>query len=250
LALRRRQAPLNLRGSMSQLPPADQTPHTADPAAAPVVEHGFEAKVQAFWAENRNLVLLACAAALLAIVGREGWQYFSAMREKGVQEDYAAVADKPEKLAAFADEHGGHALAGVAYLRLADQKFEAVDYKQAAAFYTKAAGNLKNDVLLGRARLGAAMSQVNGGDKAAGETALKAIGADQSLLKTLRAEATYHLASFAAEAGKTDEVKKLVDEVGKIDLGGAWSQRATILLTRLQTGDTAAPAITFKPGGN
>jgi hypothetical protein len=250
LALRRRQAPLNLRGSMSQLPPADQTPHTADPAAAPVVEPGFEAKVQAFWAENRNLVLLACVAALLAIVGREGWQYFSAMREKGVQEDYAAVADKPEKLAAFADEHGGHALAGVAYLRLADQKFEAVDYKQAAAFYTKAAGNLKNDVLLGRARLGAAMSQVNGGDKAAGETALKAIGADQSLLKTLRAEATYHLASFAAEAGKTDDVKKLVDEVGKIDLGGAWSQRATILLTRLQTGDTAAPAITFKPGGN
>src|SRR5258708_32087286 len=113
---------------MSQLPPADQTPHPANPAAAPVVEPGFEARLQTFWAENRNLVLLACAAALLAIVGREGWQYFSAMREKSVQEDYAAVADSPEKLATFADGHAGHALAGVAYLRLADRSFEALDY--------------------------------------------------------------------------------------------------------------------------
>jgi predicted negative regulator of RcsB-dependent stress response len=214
------------------------------------VEPGFEATVHAFWTENRNLVLLACAAALLAIVGREGWQYFSALREKGVQEDYAAVADKPEKLATFAEEHAGHALAGVASLRLADQKFETADYKQAAAFYTKAAVSLKNDVLLGRARLGAAVSQINSGDKAAGEAGLKAVGADQSLLKTVRAEAIYHLASLAADAGKTDEVKKLVEEVGKIDLGGAWSQRAVVLLSRLPAGETGAPSITFKTGGN
>jgi len=235
---------------MSQLPPADQTSHTANPAAAPIAEPGFEVRLHTFWTENRNLVLGACAAALLAIAGREGWQYFSAMREKGIQEDYAAVADSPDKLAAFADGHSGHALAGVAYLRLADQKFAVADYKQAAGFYTKAAGSLKNEVLLGRARLGAAMCQLSNGDQAAGESALKAIGADQALLKTVRAEATYHLASLAADAGKSDELKKLVDEVSKIDLGGVWSQRAMVLLTRLPAGDSPAPGISFKPGGN
>ena len=238
---------------MSQLPSAEPTPHSANPSDAPVVEPGFEVQVQAFWEKNRTFILLACVAALLAIVGREGWQYLAAMREKGVQEEYAKVADKADKLAAFADAHSGHALAGVAYLQLADQKFEAADYKQATALYTKAAGALKNDSLLGRARIGAAISQINGGDKAAGEAALKALGADQAVLKSVRAEATYHLASVAYEAGKTDEARKLVEEVTKIDASGSWSQRATALLATLSAGapsaDGSTPAISFKPGG-
>ena len=235
---------------MSQLPPAVPTPHTPNPSDAPVVEPGFEVLIQEFWEKNRSLILLACLAALLAIVGREGWQYFSAMREKAVQEEYAKAADKPEKLAAFADSYSGHALAGVANLQLADQKFGAADYKQAAALYTKAAASLKNETMLGRARLGAAMSQINSGDRVAGEAALKAIGADQSVLKTVRAEATFHLASVAYEAGKMDEVKKLIEEVTKIDLGGPWSQRAMALQMTLQPGGTPADgAVSFKPDG-
>lgn len=238
---------------MSQLPSIDPSPHSATPATAPVVESGFEAQVHAFWEKNRNLILLACVVVLLAIVGREGWRYFSAMREKGVQEDYAKAANKADKLLLFADEHAGHVLAGVACLQVADQKFEAADYKQATTLYSKAAGNLKNEALLGRARLGAAMSQISSGEKAAGEAALKTLGTDQSLLKSVRAEATYHLALLAYEEGKTDEVKRLIAEISKIDLGGTWSQRATALLASLQTGVqpavTTAPALTFQPAG-
>ncbi len=195
----------------------------------------------------------ACVAALLVIVGREGWQYFSAMHEKSVQADFARAGDKPDMLAAFADTNSGHTLAGVAYLQLADQKFEAQDFRQAATLYLKAAGSLKNEVLLGRARLGAAMSQVNGGDAANGESALKAVGADQALLKTVRAEATYNLASLAFETGRLDDVKKYAGEIEKIDMAGTWSQRAAMLLASIQAGtkpaDTVVPAISFKPGG-
>lgn len=238
---------------MSQLPSVDQSPHGAGPATAPVVALGFETQIHSFWMKNRALILLACAAALLVIVGREGWQYFSAMHERSVQEDYARAGDKADMLAAFAATNSGHALAGVAYLQMADQKFEAADYKLAATHYLKAAGSLKNEVLLGRARLGAAMSQISGGDMVAGEAALKAVSADQTLLKTVRAEATYHLASLAYQAGKLDDVKKFVDEIEKIDLSGSWSQRAAVLLASLQTGGTpavqTAPAINLKPGG-
>lgn len=237
---------------MSQPPSADQPSHTVNPSAAPVAVPGFEAGVQAFWEKNRSLIQVTAVAVLLAIVGREGWQYLAAMRERDVQEDYAKVADKPDKLAAFAAEHASHTLAGVAYLQMADQAYEAGDFKLAAANYAKATGSLTNEVLLGRARLGAAMSQISGGDKQTGEAALKVLGADQALLKTVRAEATYHLALLAYEAGRTDDVKKLVEEVSKIDLTGAWSQRATLLLASLPSGGrpgTSTPAITFKPTG-
>jgi hypothetical protein len=74
------------------------------------------------------------------------------------------------------------------------------------------------------------MSQLLSGDKAAAEAALKAIGADAGLSKGLRAEATYHLASLALEAGNKAEVDRLVAELSKIDPTGVWAQRSTSLL--------------------
>ena len=126
---------------------------------------------------------------------------------------------------------------------MADEKFTTGDYKTAATQYQKAAGSLQNEVLLGRAKLGAAMSQLNSGDQAASEAALKVIGGDATLAKGARAEATYHLTSLAAAAGRMDEVKKLADEISKIDAGSSWAQRATLLLTS----QPAAASLSFKP---
>ena len=234
---------------MSQLPPVKPTPE----GTAPVYEPAFETAVQSFWAKNRQGILVVVIVGLLAIAGRELWQYVSANREQDVRAEYAKAADQGAKLEAFANANSGHALAGVASLRIADEKFAAGDYKAAAAGYQKAAGNLKDPALLGRARLGAAVSQLNGGDQAAGETALKGVMAEAALDKGVRAEAGYHLAALAAEAGKSDDVKKLAEEVSKIDATGIWAQRATILVVRqpgaAKPAETAAPTLTFKPGG-
>ena len=197
-------------------------------------------------------MIVRCVS-VLTIGGGEAWQWMAASREQDVRADFAKTGDQPAKLESFANAHAGHALAGVAYLRIADDKFSAGDYKAAAAAYQKATGSLKNEVLLGRARLGAAISQVNSGD-AAGEAALKAASADATLDKGTRAEATYHLAALAADAGKADEVKKLADEISKIDATSTWAQRATILVVRqpgaaAKPATTSAPTLSFKPGG-
>lgn len=234
---------------MSQLPPANSTPE----GTTPVYEPAFETAVQSFWAKNRQGILIVAIVALLAIIGREAWQYFAASREQGVRAEYAKTGDQAAKLETFAGANSGHALAGVAYLRIADEKFTAGDYKNAVASYQKAAGSLTNLALLGRAKLGAAVSQLNGGDRAAGETALKAIGADATLDKGVRAEATYHLAAMAAEAGRNDEVKKLAEEISKIDSTSSWAQRATLLVVRqpdaAKPAEPTAPTLSFKPGG-
>jgi hypothetical protein len=234
---------------MSQLPPANPTPEGTTPAP---YEPAFETAVQGFWAKNRQGILVACVVVLVAIAGRELWQYVAAGREESVRAEYAK-ADQAAKLEAFASANSGHALAGVASLRVADEKFAATDYKAAAAAYQKAAGNLKNPTLLGRARLGAAVSQLNGGDQAGAEAALKAVTAEAALDKGVRAEAGYHLATLAADAGKADEVKKLAEEVSKIDGTSIWAQRATMLAVRqpgaAKPAETAAPGLIFKPGG-
>ena len=248
----------NLRGSMSQPFPTNPAAQGAKPADAPGVEPGFEIAAHEFWVRNRNFILLMCVAAVLAIAGREGWQYFADSREADTQADYAKAGDSTDRLAAFADAHSGHALAAVACLRVADGKFSAGDFKAAATFYAKAAGSLQNEALLGRAKLGVAFSQLGSGDQAGGEAALKALGADPAVFKSARAEATYHLASLAAGAGRADEARKLAEQVGRIEESGPWAQRATILLASLPAGATDKPAagppaatpslgISFKP---
>lgn len=218
----------NLPDSMITSPPSE---NQSKDQLVVAIEPGFEVVAQAFWDKNRQLILMVCAAGLLAVIGREGWQYYTAQHEQSVRNDYAKVADRPEQLATFAGANSGHVLAGVAYLRIADAKYAAAEFRPAAENYTKAAAILKNPALLGRAKIGAAMSQINGGDKSAGELALKAIGADTVLFKGIRAEAIYHLATIAYDAGNAAEVSRLVTEVGKIDVAGVWSQRATALLT-------------------
>jgi hypothetical protein len=211
---------------MTTNPPAEKQSQN-ESAIAP--EGGFEIAVQEFWNKYRTLILAVVALGLAVIIGREGWQYFAAQREAGVQAAYAKAGDRPEQLLSFAAAHSGHELAGVAYLRVADAKYTAGDYRAALENYTKAAGALKVTAVLGRARLGAALSQLNSGDKAAGETALKAIAADTSLLKPTRAEASYHLAASAYEAGNQAEVARLVGEINNLDTAGIWIERAATL---------------------
>jgi hypothetical protein len=210
------------------IPPPAGHPTTEQPAAP--AQPGFEEAAQAFWEKNRSLILMACAAALLVVIGREGWAHYQAGVEQDVRAAFARAGDRPEQLAAFAKAHDSHPLAAVATLRVADLRYAAGDHRQALENYDKAAAGLQNPALLGRARLGAAMARLNNGDQAGAEAAFKAIGADAALPKGVRAEATYHQASLAFDAGNTAEVGRLVAELGKIDPTGVWSQRATLFV--------------------
>jgi predicted negative regulator of RcsB-dependent stress response len=231
-----------------------KTGGAASPLSAATTAVGFEEAVHQFWEKNRQQIVWVCVAVLLFMVGKEAWERIAAMRERNRQEEFTQAASSPAKLAAFADANRGHALGGVAHLMLADQRFESGEFKQAAISYQQAKGLLTLPALIGRARLGEAVSNLNAGDRAAGETALKAIAADTALLKVTRSEASYHLASLAAEAGRGDDVKKLVEEISKLDPASTWSQRATLLLANLPAEAKPAeaaskPAVSFKPGG-
>ncbi len=242
---------------MSQSLPTNLGPHGEKPAeATPVVAPGFEIALQEFWIRNRNMILFVVAAALLVIAGREGWNYLADAREKDLQVDYAKLGDSTDRLATFADAHAGHALAGVAYLRVADARFSGGDFKAAATAYTKAATSLQKDALRGRAQLGAAVSLLNGGDQAGGEAALRTLNADAALFISARAEATYHLASLAAGAGRAEEVRNLAEQLNLIEPNGPWAQRATVLVAGLPAAGVPVAAtatenpsvgISFKP---
>lgn len=240
---------------MSIVPPS--APQPQDPSATPPPPVGadeFALTMRLFWEKHGAKVLMVVLIGFGVILGREGWQWLQASRERGIQEEYAKIGDRLDQLPKFANEHSSHALGGVAWLRLADDAYTKNDFKSAAAHYGKAVEALDNASLKARARLGAAMSQLAAGDKSAAETTLKALSADTKAVTAIRAEATYTLAALAREAGKDAEATKFIEEISKIEPMGIWAQRGFLLKAQMEAGKpaapaTAAPLIDFKPKG-
>lgn len=235
-------------------PPAPQPQDPSAPPPPPVGAEEFALTMRMFWEKHGAKVLMVVLVGFGIILGREGWQWFQASRERDIQAEYAKIGDRLDQLPKFANEYSGHALGGVAWLRLADDAYTKNDFKTAATHYGKAVESLENSSLKARARLGSAMSQLGAGDKAAAETTLKSLSSDTKAVTALRAEATYTLAVLAREAGKDDDARKFIDEISKIEPMGLWAQRGFLLKAQMEAAKpaapaTAAPTIEFKPKG-
>jgi len=215
-----------------------------------IVTPGFEHKLHDFWARNSKAVYLLCAIVLVAIIAKGGYATYRGWQDEKVGNEYAAASNS-EKLKAFATANAGHPLAGVAWLRLADEAYSAGKFAEAAQNYQSAAA-LNDGPFVGRALLGLAISKLQGGQTAEAETLLKQIAADAKQMKGVRAEAAYQLASNASVAGRTDEALKYLDQVTSIEPAGTWAQRAMMLRITLPapavtTGGTPAIALPAKP---
>ena len=235
--------------------PAQPTPPSAGdhrPAGSveqTTFEPGFEARVAEFWSRNRNAILLGCLVVLLVIVGRSGWEWLQERRARDQAAAYAAASDQAQ-LKAFASEHDGSALGGVASLRLADEAYAEGRYADALNDYQRAQRSLDGTPLQGRVRLGVAMSTLKQGQTEAGKAALQELANDVGGTKPLRAEAAYHLASLALAEGNTAEVTRLVELITAIEPTGMWAQRAMMLQPVAPAPSPASeeePAINF-PG--
>jgi hypothetical protein len=207
--------------------------------------HSFDEKMQVFWQKNGTAVLTVIVLVFVAILGKYGWDYMAAQKELGIEKDYAA-ASTPDQLKAFASSHEGHSLAGLALLRVADDAYAAGKFTDAVAGYDKALPALKDGPLSARAKLGRAIAKIGAGQAAEGAAELKQLSDDASQVKGVRAEATYHLASLAADAGNAADVQKLSEQLIKIDLQSPWTQRAMMLRASLPAAPAPAPTAPAK----
>ena len=214
--------------------PSASPSHSGDPAVKTDIEPPFEERLREIWEkkENRNAVFIGCILVALVIVGWYGWKALAAERENQIRAAYSAAVTTP-RLRAFALEHQGHPLAGVAYLKLADDAYTAGDYAAAIGDYEKAVVALPGAPFVARAVLGKAMCQIRSGKTTDGVAGLQQLAEDPSKLKAVRCEAAYHLAALAFDGGNFGDVTRFTDLVMQIDAAGIWSQRAMQLRSKV-----------------
>jgi hypothetical protein len=208
----------------------------------------FEEKVHLFWKKNRTAVFAVCVIVLLAIVGKEGWEYMARQKELDVEKAYAA-ATTPELLKSFAAAHPDHALGGIAQLRIADEAYKNGKSDEAVSAYDKAISALKEGPLAARAQIGRALAKVQAGKTADAAGELKKLADDANTLKAVRAEAAYHLTTLAVDNHNADEAQKYVDQLMKIDISSPWTQRAMALRATLPTTPAPAPQTSTPASG-
>ena len=217
------------------------TPEPGVPAAKELIVLPTEEHLRTFWEKNRNVIYVGCAAVILAILARGGYEEVVARREAGIESAYAA-ATTPEKLQAFVRDHYRHPLAGAAYLQLADQAYAASRFDAAQGDYEAAASVLTGTPFAARATLGQGICLLTAGKTAEGTAILKRLAEDTTLLDAVRCEAAYHLASQAFGNGAFDQVLKYTDLIMQADASSIWAQRALLLRARMPASATPAPA--------
>jgi len=206
----------------------------------------FEENLQRAWEQNRSMIIGLCVVVLLAIAGSGAWRYLAAQRELQIEQDYAK-ASNPAELQAFIAAQPGHELTGIAELRVADEAYASGDLAAALVSYDLASSSLQTPVLAARARLGAAIAQIQSGQANEGMQTLKQLADDPKQFQALRAEAAYHLASLAAAAGQADQVRQLSAQLLQIDPQSPWTQRAFALQESLPAAAAPAPAAGGSP---
>lgn len=201
----------------------------------------FEDKLNLFWKKNGTAVLVLCGLVLVGILAKGGWEYLQGQKEEEIQKAYAA-ATTSEQLKTFAAANSEHALAGIAQLRLADEAYTAGKFADAVTGYDKAFTSLKTGPLASRAQRGRALAKIESGKAAEAIADLKAIAADTTQAKGARAEAAYHLTSYAAETANAADVQKYSDQLMQLDPSGPWTQRALMLRAAVPAAAAATPA--------
>jgi hypothetical protein len=207
----------------------------------------FEDQLQLIWKNHRNTIIGLIAVLVLAIIGLQVWRMLESEREAATQAAFGA-ATTVEAKRAFARDHAGHPLAGAALLYVADESYKNGRFEEAAREYASASAALTEPLLVGRSRIGEAVSALKAGQTTKGEQLLTKIAEDPTVLLAYRAQAYYEIATFAESAGDIAKARDSVDKCRALDPESFWANVATTLRERLSA-DAPAPVPEGASGG-
>jgi len=205
----------------------------------------LEERLAKIWEENRVVILVGIVLVIAAIIGRYAWDSHVATKQREVSAAFG-LAETAEAKLAFAREHADSPLAGVALIGAADDAYAAADYVLAGQRYAQAAAVLREPLILARARLGEAVSALQGGSTSKGEELLRQVGGDVAVPEAIRAEAWYHLAAHLRDAGNIAGAREAVTKVSEVSPRGLWGMRAAGLAAKLPA-ETESPAAAPAP---
>ncbi len=193
-------------------------------------EADFEDRMWLFWQNNKAGIIAAITIAVLGVVGINTWRMIQENQRVAMQTEYSSAAGDAAKLESFGAANGESMLGGLALLEAADAQYEAGEFAQAASLYQQSLLPLQESVVVYRARLGLAVSQLKAGQAAEGKGTLRSLLDSPSALASIRAEAGVELAQLELAEGNRDAAAQLLQRVQGLPYAEYWKARAAALI--------------------
>lgn len=191
-------------------------------------EASFDDRLWLWWQRNAKAMLYGAVTAIIVAGAFQGYRLWQEAQVNARQEAYREAVGDTEALLAFGNEHPGTTLGALALLTVADERFEAGAFGEAAELYRSSLSGFTDLPYQGRAQLGEAVSLLRqGGDSAtAGAALLEQLASDPATVGTLRAEAAFQRAVYAVDTNDFDAARRFFDLVAEVDTTGVWQQQA------------------------
>lgn len=178
------------------------------------------------WSRHGGKVLAVIVAALAIVLGYFASHYLQQRAVGSMQEAYVKALGNPAELEAFANDHSGKPLGGVAYVELADKAYAAGDFANAAVLYAKARPALAQTVLQSRAQLGEGISLLKAGKSEEARKLLGQLVENTAALGAVRGQAAFDLVVLEFGENRTDAAKAWLQRIGEIPGAGIWAEQA------------------------
>lgn len=192
----------------------------------------LEDKLFMTWKNHSTLIVAGVVLVVVLIVGRGAWGSYVEARQVRISEAFG-LAETIDEKRVFARDNVGHPLAGVALLEVADEVYREGDYRMAEIEYAAALAALSEPLLMSRARMGEAISAIQGGLVSKGEPLLRSIADDEEVPEPIKAEALYHLASVQFAEKRYDDARATLDELAESSSASAWIGPMTSLRAQI-----------------
>lgn len=213
----------NARGATSAAAGDDRNLVSIDDAMAGA---DVSDKLWLLWERNKNIIIIALLAVVVAISGYFAVRYIRAQAHGSMQEAYVQAQGNPAALASFAAEYSNQPLGGSAFLQLADEAYQSGDFAKAADLYASAATGLQQTDIYGRALLGQgiALARADRADEARRQ--LGSLVENTSVLGALRAQAAFDLIVLEISSGQQDAARAWLKRIVEIPDAGIWVEQA------------------------
>jgi len=226
--------------SAKSAPPADGDDRNLVEIDDAFAEADLEDRMWLYWQQNKVGIIAAIVIAILGVVGVNTWKMMQADQKLAMQADYNAAIGDTEQLRSFGEANRSTLLGGLALLEAADDQYAAGEYTAAAELYSQSLEPLQESVVVYRARLGLAVSQIKSGQLDLGKNTLQSLLDASSALASIRAEAAVELAQIELANGNRDAAKALLQRVEDLPYAEYWKARAKSLIQMEKLGDDSS----------
>ncbi len=189
-------------------------------------ELNIDESFQVFWEKNKGSIVQWIVIILVVSVGFQLFKLYENKQNVNLQDEFLVSLETEDLRLAFANNHKAEPLAGLNFLKSANEVYAKAEYKEASVLYKKSTDALVGTALHAKVWMSYAISLIKSGDKTAGIKELEMLSSTETAFDAVKADALLKLIILAVDEKNVSAVDDYIARLSMIENTAYTLQRA------------------------